>query len=313
MTFEELGGALTHNQRSGVAHFMAKNEAGVHQPDQAPAVLPAAATTWRTRRTSTSGDDPDRREERLATIVPDDPNKPYDMKELIGLVVDRDSFMEVQQLYAPNIIVGFARLGGHSVGIIANQPRELAGCLDINSSIKGARFIRFCDGFNIPIVTFEDVPGFMPGTNQEWMGVIKHGAKLLYAYCEATVPKLHGDHAQELRRRLLRDEQPPGRRRLEPGLAVGGDRRDGRQGRGEDHPAQGPGSGQDAPRRPRSPRSWSWSTRRDYLHPYIAAEVGYIDDVIDPRDTRPKLIAGLEMMRNKVVTRPRRKHGNIPL
>ena len=312
VTFEDLGGAMTHNQRSGVAHFQSKNELEcINQIKRLLGYLPG--NNMEDPPYLSGGDDPARREERLATIVPDDPNKAYDMKELIGLVVDRDSFMEVQALYAPNIIVGFARLDGHSVGLIANQPRELAGCLDINSSIKGARFIRFCDAFNIPIVTFQDVPGFMPGTNQEWMGVIKHGAKLLYAYCEATVPKLL----------VTTRKSYGGAYCVMNSRQVGGDWNlawpsaevavMGAKGAVKITKRKELSAGKTDEEKAEIARKLEAEYKSEYLHPYIAAEVGYIDDVIDPRETRPKLISGLAMLRNKVVHRPRRKHGNIPL
>jgi acetyl-CoA carboxylase carboxyltransferase component len=314
VTFEELGGALTHNQRSGVAHMQAKNELEcIEQIKRLLSYLPS--NNMEDPPFLDTGDPATRREERLAQIIPDTADKPYDMKELIGLVVDRDSFFEVHSLFAPNIIVGFARLGGYSVGIIANQPRELAGCLDINSSLKGARFIRFCDAFNIPIVTFQDVPGFMPGTNQEWLGVIKHGAKLLYAYCEATVPKLEvttrksygGAYCVMSSRQVGGDwnmSWPTGE------VAVMGAKGAVKITKRKELKAaaeQGPDQ------LAKMIKQLEDEYKAELLHPYLAAEVGYIDDVIDPRDTRPKLISGLQMLRNKIVDRPRRKHGNIPL
>jgi len=312
VTFEELGGALTHNQRSGVAHFQAKNELEcIHQLKRVLSYVPS--NNLEDPPFHDTGDPPIRREERLAEIIPDDTNKPYDMKEIITLVTDKDSFFEVHSLFAPNIIVGFARLGGHSVGIIANQPRELAGCLDINSSLKGARFIRFCDAFNIPIVTFQDVPGFLPGTNQEWLGVIKHGAKLLYAYCEAVVPKLlvttrksYGGAYCVMSSRHVGGDWNLAWPTAEVAVmgakgAVKITRRKELKGAKTDE------------ERVKLASKMESEYTSEYLHPYLAAELGYLDDIIDPRDTRPKLISGLEMLKNKAINRPRRKHGNIPL
>ncbi len=320
VTFEELGGALTHNQKSGVAHFAAENEVDcINQMKRLFSYLPSNNTEFPPY--SRPLDEPFRREERLAEIVPDDPNKPYDMKEVIRLVMDTDSFMEVHALFAPNIIIGFARLNGHVVGIVANQPKELAGCLDINSSIKGARFIRFCDCFNIPIITFEDVPGFLPGTAQEWGGIIAHGAKLLYAYAEATVPKLlvitrksyggaycvmssrhvHGDFCVAWPTAEIAVMGAQGAVRIihrrELQKAVEG--------------VKNPKKAEEQLKKVEEQLVEAY--KKAYMHPYLAAERGYIDDVIDPRDTRIKLISALEMNLSKVENRPRRKHGNIPL
>lgn len=312
VTFEELGGALTHNQRSGVAHFQSKNELEcIRSIQQLLSYIPG--NNMEDPPFLDTGDDPARREERLATIIPDDPNKPYDMKEVINLVCDRDSFYEVHSLYAPNIVVGFARLGGHAVGLVCNQPREMAGVLDINSSFKAARFIRFCDAFNIPIVTFQDVPGFLPGSNQEWMGVIKHGAKLLYAYCEATVPKLLVTTRKSYGGAycVMSSRQVGGDWNLawpSAEVAVMGSKGAVKITRRKELKAA------------KTPEELAALTKRmeddyksEFLHPYIASELGYLDEVIDPRDTRPRLISGLQMLQNKVVNRPRRKHGNIPL
>jgi len=320
VTFEELGGALTHNQKSGVAHFAAENEIeAISLIKRLLSYLPS--NNMESPAYQPPLDEPTRREARLAEIVPDDPNKPYDMKEVIRLVVDHDSFLEVHALFAPNIIVGFARLNGNVVGVVANQPKELAGCLDINASIKAARFIRFCDCFNIPIVTFEDVPGFLPGTAQEWGGIIAHGAKMLYAYAEATVPKLlvvtrkayggaycvmssrhvHGDFCVAWPTAEIAVMGAEGavriihRRELQKAVESAKD------------PAKSAQALQKAE------KELVEAYKRAYMHPYLAAERGYIDDVIDPRDTRPKLILALETMLTKVETRPRRKHGNIPL
>lgn len=320
VTFEELGGALTHNQKSGVAHFAAENELDcINQMRHFLSYIPSNNTELPPYQTPL--DEPTRREERLAEIVPDDPNKPYDMKEVIKLVMDLDSFVEVHALFAPNVIVGFARLNGHVVGVVGNQPRELAGCLDINSSIKAARFIRFCDCFNIPIVTFEDVPGFLPGTAQEWGGIIAHGAKMLYAYAEATVPKLlvitrkayggaycvmssrhvHGDYCVAWPTAEIAVMGAEGavkivhRKELQKAAEQFKDPK-----KAAEFVAKKEAELVDA-------------YKKAFMHPYLAAERGYIDDVIDPRDTRIKLISALEMNLTKVEPRPRRKHGNIPL
>ncbi len=238
VTFEELGGATVHNSISGVAHFSAPNEpACLHQIRTLMSYLPSNNVEDPPRLEPT--DSPDRVDEALDEIIPDNPNKPYDMKEVIRRVVDNGEFFEVQEMYARNIIIGYARLNGRAVGIVAQQPAHLAGVLDINSSDKAARFVRFCDCFNIPLITFEDVPGFLPGIGQEHGGIIRHGAKLLYAYCEATVPKI------------------------------------------------------------------TVITRKAYG--------GYIDEVIEPRYTRARLIRALEMLKNKRDTNPPKKHGNIPL
>jgi propionyl-CoA carboxylase beta chain len=314
VTMEELGGAITHNQKSGVATMSARNELEcIHQLKRLLSYIPS--NNLEDPPFLDTGDSPTRREDKLASIVPDDPNKPYDMREVISLVMDRDSFFELAPLFAPNLIIGFARLAGHSVGIVANQPKDLAGVLDINASRKGARFIRFCDAFNIPLVTFQDVPGFLPGTNQEWLGVITHGAKLLYAYCEATVPKLEvttrksygGAYCVMSSRQVGSDWNlawPTGE------IAVMGAKGAVKITKRKDlQAAQAKGEREFAQTVARLEAEY----KGDLLHPYLAAEVGYMDDVIDPRDTRPKLISGLAMMKNKVVQRPRRKHGNIPL
>ncbi|MCC7477028.1 acyl-CoA carboxylase subunit beta [bacterium] len=312
VTFEELGGAITHNQKSGVAHMSAKNELEcIQQIKRLLSFLPG--NNLEDPPFLDIGDPVNRREEKLASMVPDDPNKPYDMKEVINLVVDRDSFFEIQPLYAPNMITAFARLGGHVIGIIANQPRELAGCLDINGSVKGARFIRFCDAFNIPIVTFQDVPGFLPGTNQEWLGIIKHGAKLLYAYCEATVPLLN----------VTTRKSYGGAYCVMSSKQVGGDWNlawptgeiavMGAKGAVKIIKRKELAAAKNQKDKAELTKKLEDEYKADFLHPYLAAEVGYMDDIIDPRDTRPKLISGLEMLKNKSLQLPRRKHGNVPL
>jgi acetyl-CoA carboxylase carboxyltransferase component len=256
------------------------------------------------------GDDPLRMDEKLDTIIPDDPNKPYDIKEVIRMIVDGGQFFEIHENYAANIVVGFARLGGHSVGIVANQPAVLAGVLDIDASEKGARFVRFCDSFNIPIITFEDVPGFLPGTNQEHHGIIRSGAKLLYAYCEATVPKLtvitrkaYGGAYCVMSSKHIRSDLNLAWPSAE--IAVMGP--DGAVNvifRKELEKAEDP-----VQRKAELVAEY----RQKFASPYVAAERGYIDDVIEPKETRPRLINGLEMLSNKRETSPAKKHGNIPL
>jgi propionyl-CoA carboxylase beta chain len=250
-------------------------------------------------------DDINRTDEKLDTMIPEDPNKPYDMKELIKEVVDNHNFFEVQPLYAMNIIIGFARLGGRSVGIVANQPQALAGVLDINSSIKAARFVRFCDAFNIPLITLVDVPGFLPGTNQEFGGIIKHGAKLLYAFAEATVPKItlitrkaYGGAYDVMSSKHIGADINFAYPSAE--IAVMG--------------ADGAVSIIHRDKLSDEARKQAVDDYREtFANPYKAAEQGYIDEVIFPRQTRFKLIQALEMTQNKRKTNPPKKHGNIPL
>jgi propionyl-CoA carboxylase beta chain len=250
-------------------------------------------------------DDINRENEKLDTLVPDDPNKPYDIKDLIKVVVDNHNFFEIQPLYAPNIVVGFARLGGRSVGIVANQPAMLAGVLDINSSIKAARFVRFCDAFNIPLVTFVDVPGFLPGTTQEFGGIIKHGAKLLYAFAEATVPKItlitrkaYGGAYDVMSSKHIGADINFAFPTAE--IAVMG--------------ADGAVSIIHRDKLSDEDRTKAVDDYREtFANPYKAAELGYIDEIIYPRQTRNKLIQALEMTQNKRKTNPPKKHGNIPL
>jgi propionyl-CoA carboxylase beta chain len=306
---DELGGATTHGTTSGVAHFAADNE------EECLALIRELLTFL----PSNNVDDPplrptrdpaDRRDDALNTLVPEQPNKPYDMTAVIRAVVDDRDFFEVHAGFAPNLIVGFARLGGRPVGIVANQPAHLAGCLDINASVKGARFVRFCDCFNIPLVTFEDVPGFLPGTAQEYGGIIKHGAKLLYAYCEATVPKLtvitrkaYGGAYDVMSSKHIRGDANFAWPSAE--IAVMGP-----EGavnilyRREMEAAADPAAFREAKIR---------EYREKFANPYIAAERGYVDEVIEPRDTRPRLIAMLEVLKSKRDTNPPKKHGNIPL
>jgi propionyl-CoA carboxylase beta chain len=250
----------------------------------------------------------DRRDESLQTIVPEQPNRPYDIKDVIRTVLDEQYFFEVQGGFAPNLVIGFGRLGGRPVGIVANQPAHLAGCLDINASDKGARFVRFCDCFNIPLVTFEDVPGFLPGTGQEFGGIIRHGAKLLYAYCEATVPKLtvitrkaYGGAYCVMSSKHIRGDANFAYPTAE--IAVMGPdgavnvlyRRD--------------GAGDAAALRDARIREY----REKFANPYVAAERGYVDEVIEPRDTRARLCAALDVLRTKRDANPPKKHGNMPL
>ncbi len=308
VSFEELGGAGVHSEKSGVCHVAADSEADtlylirkllMYLPQnnmEDPPFFPS--------------DDPLRMDEGLDAIIPDDPNKPYDMKEVIRMIVDGGQFFEIHEGYAPNIVVGFARLGGHSVGIVANQPAVLAGVLDIDASEKGARFVRFCDSFNIPIVTFEDVPGFLPGTNQEHHGIIRSGAKLLYAYCEATVPKLtvitrksYGGAYCVMSSKHIRSDLNLAWPTAE--IAVMGP--DGAVNiifRKELEKAKDP-----VKRKAELVAEY----RQKFASPYVAAERGYIDDVIEPKETRPRLINALEMLSNKRDSNPAKKHGNIPL
>ncbi len=309
VTKEELGGALTHASKSGVAHFATEDDRECllmirellnflpsNNLDDA-AVLPTR-------------DRPDRVEDSLNSFIPDNPRKPYDMIQLITKVVDEGYFLEVHKHYAKNIVVGFARLNGRSVGIVANQPQVLAGCLNIEASVKAARFIRFCDAFNIPVVTFVDVPGFLPGTEQEWRGIITHGAKLMYAYAEATVPKItiitrkaYGGAYDVMSSKHLRGDINMAYPTAE--IAVMG--------------AEGAvniifrsainGAKDPAAERTRLTQDYE----AKFANPYNAAELGYIDEVIEPATTRKRLIDSLEMLKNKRDSNPPKKHGNIPL
>ena len=309
VSFEELGGAKAHNAISGVAHFAAQDEEDCmnivrgllsYMPQNNMEDPPVVPTT----------DDPRRTDEKLDSIVPDSPTKPYDMKIIIQSVVDDEGFLEVHEHWAQNIIVGFARLNGRSVGIVAQQPAVLAGVLDINASNKAARFVRFCDCFNIPIITFVDVPGFLPGVSQEHGGIIRQGAKLLYAYCEATVPKItiitrkaYGGAYVVMSSKHIRGDISYAWPSAE--IAVMG--HDGAVNiifRKEIAAAEDPEA-----ERARLGEEY----RAQVAHPYIAASRGYIDDIIEPRDTRPRLIEALETLQNKRDRNPPKKHGNIPL
>jgi propionyl-CoA carboxylase beta chain len=309
VTADELGGAVSHSTMSGVAHFAADNEEEcLALIRELLTFLPQNNQEDPPRRPTL--DPVDRRDETLQSIVPDQPNKPYDMKDLVRAVLDDRYFFEVQGGFAPNIVIGFGRLGGRPVGIVANQPAHLAGCLDINASVKAARFVRFCDCFNVPLVTFEDVPGFLPGTAQEHGGVIRQGAKLLYAFCEATVPKLtvitrkaYGGAYCVMSSKHIRGDVnfayptaeiavmgPEGavnilyRREMEETADLSGFRE-----RKIDE------------------------YREKFANPYVAAERGYIDEVIEPKDTRVRLTAALEVLATKRDTNPPKKHGNMPL
>jgi len=306
---EDLGGATTHGTTSGVAHFAADSE------EECLALIRELLTFLPQNNLEDpplrpTQDPPDRRDDALQSIVPAQPNKPYDMKDIVRVVLDDRYFFEVHPTFAPNIVVGFGRLGGRPVGIVANQPAHLAGCLDIAASVKAARFVRFCDCFNVPLVTFVDVPGFLPGTAQEFGGIIKHGAKLLYAYCEATVPKLtvitrkaYGGAYDVMSSKHIRGDAnfafpmaeiavmgPEGavnilyRRELEEA----GDAAAFREARIREY-------------------------REKFANPYVAAERGYVDEVIEPRDTRARLCAALALLKTKRDANPPRKHGNIPL
>jgi propionyl-CoA carboxylase beta chain len=257
-----------------------------------------------------NNDDPNRRDEALNSIVPENPNKPYEMRDIITRVIDDGHFFEIQKDWAQNILIGFARLGGYSVGVVANQPAYLAGCLDIDASVKAARFVRFCDCFNIPIVTFVDVPGFLPGTTQEFGGIIRHGAKLLFAYCEATVPKItvitrkaYGGAYDVMSSKHIRGDFNFAYPSAE--IAVMGP--DGAVNivfRNEIQKAKDP-----VAEKTRLVDDY----RRTFANPFKAAELGYIDEVLMPHDTRPRLITSLKALENKREKNPPRKHGNIPL
>lgn len=309
ITQEDLGGAMTHNSRSGVAHFACENdEDAIESIKELLSYLPS--NNMEDPPLVETGDDPLRTDPALDEMIPDDPRKSYDMKDLIRSIVDNGQFFEPHAYYAPNMIICFVRLNGRVVGIIANQPTHLAGCLDVNASDKATRFIRFCDAFNIPILTISDVPGYLPGRDQEWSGIIRHGAKLLWCYSEATVPKLTlitrkaygGAYIAMCSRHLGADfvfSWPAAE------IAVMG--------------AEGAANiihrreikGADDPKAKREEKISEY--RELFSNPYIAASRGYVDAIIRPRDTRPTLISALEAIVNKRETRPPKKHGNIPV
>jgi len=309
VTMQQLGGAETHNSRSGVAHFASPNEReSIHLIRELLSFLPS--NNMEDPPFRATSDDPNRRDEKLNSLVPDNPSKPYDIKDLIRIIVDEHYFLEVQKDFARNIVVGFARLGGRTVGVVANQPAYLAGVLDIDASTKGGRFVRFCDCFNIPIITFVDVPGFLPGTSQEYGGIIRHGAKLLYAYCEATVPKIsiitrkaYGGAYVVMSSKTIRGDINLAYPTAE--IAV-----------------MGPDGAvniifRDAIQKAKDPQAERerlvGEYRQKFANPFKAAELGYIDEVIMPADTRPHLIRALDMLQNKREKNPPKKHGNIPL
>ncbi len=309
VTFEELGGAEVHAGRSGVAHFIADGDADcLLLIRRLLTYLPRNSLEDPPRVSCT--DDPRRMDAALDTLIPEDPQRPYDMHGVIRRVVDDGELLEVQQMYAPNLVIGFARLGGRPVGVVAQQPSVLAGVLDINSSVKGARFVRFCDAFNIPLVTFVDVPGFLPGTSQEHGGIIRHGAKLLFAYCEATVPKIsvitrkaYGGAYDVMSSKHVRGDVNLAWPTAEiavmaPEGAVG------IVARRELESARDP-----VVERARLVQQY----REEYANPYRAAALGYVDEVVKPEETRPKVIRAFEMLRTKRGTIPPRKHGNVPL
>jgi propionyl-CoA carboxylase beta chain len=309
VTKEELGGAMTHNVRSGVAHFAVDDDrACLALIRELLGYLPS--NNLEEAPQLPTDDPPDREEPALETLVPPDPVKPYDMKEVITAVVDDHRLLEVHEHFAPNIVVGFARFGGRAVGVVGNQPAHLAGCLDINASVKGARFVRFCDAFNLPLVTFEDVPGFLPGTDQEYGGIIRQGAKLLYAFAEATVPKItvitrkaYGGAYCVMSSKHLRTDVNYAWPTAE--IAVMGP-----EGavnvlyRRELQAAADPDA-----LRAKKVREF----REKFANPYVATSRGFVDAVIEPRRTRAKIIAGLEMTRSKRAHNPPKKHGSIPL
>ncbi len=309
VTFEDLGGADVHAETSGVCHVASDSEADtLFKIRKLLAYLPQ--NNMEDPPFIPNNDDPLRMDDTLDQIVPNDPTQPYEVKDVIRMIVDDGQLYEIHEHYAPNIVVGFARLGGHSIGIVANQPAVLAGVLDINSSEKAARFIRFCDAFNVPLLTLEDVPGFLPGTIQEHGGVIRSGAKLLYAYCEATVPKLtvvmrkaYGGAYCVMSSKHIRGDLNLAWPTAE--IAVMGP--DGAVNivfRREITKAENP-----AQRKSELAEEY----RAKFANPYIAASRGFIDDVIEPRETRPRLINALEMLSNKRDTNPAKKHGCIPL
>lgn len=309
VTSEELGGAMVHAEKSGVAHFACENEAdAITRLKKLLQYVPqnnCEDPPW-----GDNNDPLDREDESLNKIIPDNPNVPYDIKDVIKTVVDDGAFLEVHEHFAPNIVVGFAHLGGRSIGIVANQPAVLAGVLDINSSSKGARFIRFCDCFNIPLLTFEDVPGFLPGMEQEHGGIIKNGAKLLYAYCEATVPKVtvitrkaYGGAYDVMNSKHVRGDMNYAWPSAE--IAVMGSK-----GAVEIIFKKDIAEAKD----PEGELQKKTDDYRDkFANPYAAAARGYIDDIIEPKTTRPRLIRAFEMLENKKDTNPPKKHGNIPL
>jgi len=311
VTKQELGGAMTHNATSGVAHFVSRDDADcLAMIRELMGFLPSNNLEDPPRRATS--DTPARRDESLNTLIPADPQKPYDIKDVVHCIADDGYFFEVHEHYAKNLVVGFARLDGRPVGIVGNQPAFLAGVLDINASVKGARFVRFCDAFNIPLVTFEDVPGFLPGTQQEFGGIIKHGAKLLFAFAEATVPKItvitrkaYGGAYCVMASKHIRTDANFAWPTAE--IAV-----------------MGPEGAVDIvykrelakaaeSEREKLRQEKIAEFRERFANPFVAAERGYIDAVIEPADTRARIITALGALENKRDTNPKKKHGNIPL
>jgi acetyl-CoA carboxylase carboxyltransferase component len=309
VTFDELGGAEVHNAKSGVAHFLAETERDaldgvrrlmaylpLNNRESPPAVTPT--------------DDPERRDTALQTLVPENPQQPYDIKAAITGVLDTDSFLEVQEHWAQNLVIGVGRLDGRVVGVVGNQPRILAGALDINASVKGARFVRFCDAFNIPLLTFVDVPGFLPGTAQEYNGIIRHGAKLLYAFADATVPKLT----------VITRKAYGGAYDVMSSKHIGADFNVAWP--TAEIAVMGPQAAVNIIFKreiaaAKDPEARTKELVQDYVerfaNPYIAAERGFVDDVIEPQQTRPFMIRALRLLKDKRRDRPQRLHGNIPL
>ncbi|TET24648.1 MAG: acyl-CoA carboxylase subunit beta, partial [Candidatus Cloacimonadota bacterium] len=309
VTFDELGGSHIHSTKSGVAHFTADNDEDcLLMIRKLFEYLPLNNLDDPPRKSI--DDPPDRMDDALNTIIPDNPHQPYDMKTVITMIMDRESFLEVHEKYAPNIIVGFCRLDGNVIGIVAQQPMFLAGCLDIDASLKAARFVRFCDAFNIPLITFEDVPGFLPGISQEHGGIIKHGAKLLYAYCEATVPKItvitrksYGGAYCVLSSKQVRGDINLAWPTAE--IAVMGSKG------AVNIVFRKEITASDDPEA--LTKKLIEEYEKKFSNPYISASLGYIDDVIEPKETRLRLIQSLKMLENKQSKLPRKKHGNIPL
>lgn len=309
VTSEELGGATTHGSKSGVAHFTMENDAVCLKSIRT--LLSYLPQNCEEKAPTLKSVEPDRsKAEALDNLIPLNANKPYDIKDVIHGVMDQNSFYEVHEHYADNMVVGFARLDGRSVGIVANQPLALAGVLDIDASLKGARFVRFCDAFNIPLIVFEDVPGFLPGTDQEWGGIIKHGAKLLYAFCEATVPKMtvitrkaYGGAYDVMNSKHIRADYNVAWPTAE--IAVMGTK-----GAVEIIFRKEIESAEDSEKKQKELED---SYNDEFAHPYKAAERGFIDDVILPSETRERLIRAFELCQNKVDHVPKRKHDNLPL
>ena len=309
VTSEELGGAETHANKSGVNHLTCENDIECLQRiRELMSYLPSNNLDDPPRLNSS--DAPDRLVDELDDFIPQQPNQPYDMKEIIEMVIDKDSFFEIHPDYAKNIIVGFARMDGYAVGIVANQPAHLAGVLDTDASVKGARFVRFCDAFNIPLITFEDVPGFLPGTAQEWGGIIKQGAKLLYAFAEATVPKItvitrkaYGGAYDVMSSKHIRADINYAWPTAE--IAVMGPKG------AAEIIFKKEIADSDDPEAVLAQKEQEY--RRKFANPYLAAERGYIDEVIEPRYTRVRIIQALRMLENKADSNPPKKHGNIPL